>query len=507
MRRTTLTAVFAAALLASATACGVGGDEGSGAEPLGGAPADVAAPEHAQDIDRAGPAFEDYGVNPDTATADDNRSTFALDVDTGSYTVARGYLNDGLLPDPAAVRTEEFVNYFGHDYQPPDEGIGIHVDGTPVPFLEDPGKRVVRVGLQAAVVDDADRQPANLTFVVDTSGSMAGENIEMVRVGLNRLLDSLRPDDAVAIVTFSTDADLRLPMTPMTEQAAIRDTVADLAPQEDTNLEAGLRIGYEHAHANLRRGGLNRVVLLSDGAANEGETDPQVLAEQIARAAGHTTQLLVVGVGRGTYDEVVLEQFADNGNGFYAYIDSVRESERLFVHDLTGTLEAVALDAKVQVTFNPDTVTRYRLLGFENRQIDDDALRDDTVDGGEIGAGHNVTALYEVTLPEGGEVSGDSPLATVDLVWVDPETDRPVERSVALTATDLAGSFQAAPERLRQDILVAAFAECLRDAPWSEHVSLAQVADNVDLVARDLPGDKQVADLAALTRTAADLAG
>lgn len=498
MRRTVSMGVALVALLLASAACGAG-DAGSGGQEDAAAGAQAPAPQ-------GGPVFEDYGTNPEVATADDNQSTFALDVDTGSYTIARGQLTEGLLPDPAGVRTEEFVNYFAHDYQPPETGIGIHVDGTAVPFLDDPSKLVFRVGLQAAVNDGANRQPVNLTLVVDTSGSMQGHNMEMVHAGLDRLVDSLRPDDRVAIATFSNEAELRLPMTPRTEETAIRDTIAGLAPQDSTNLEAGLRLGYEHAQANLREDGMNRVVLLSDGVANEGQTDPHALADQIAQAAGSSTQLVVVGVGRGTYDDTILEQFADNGNGFYAYIDTVREAERLFVHDLTGTLQVVALDAKVQVTFDPQTVTHYRLLGYENRQLDDDDLRDDTVDGGEVGAGHNVTALYELTLPEGGEAESDADLATVTVRWTDPETEQPVERSATLTSAGLTGSFDQAPDRLRQDVLVAAFAECLRHAPWEEQVSLAQVADNVAALARDLPADEQVAELAELTRAAADLA-
>jgi Ca-activated chloride channel family protein len=452
-----------------------------------------------------GARFEDHGVDPEVDTTEDGQSTFALDVDTGSYTVARGYLDDGFLPDPASVRTEEFVNYFAQDYQPPADGIGIHVDGTSVPFLDDPSKRVLRVGLQAAVVDDTNRQPANLTFVVDTSGSMEGYNMEMVHAGLNRLVDSLRPTDRVAIASFSTDAELRLPMTPMTEPEPIRAAIAELAPQDSTNLEAGLRVGYEHAQANLRSDGINRVVLLSDGAANEGEVDPGALANRIAQEAGDDTQLVVVGVGRQTYDETVLEQFADQGNGFYAYIDTIKEAERLFVHDLTGTLEVMALDAKVQVTFNPEAVSHYRLLGYENRQLADEDFQDDTTDGGEVGAGHSVTALYEVTVPEGGEVAAGAELATVDVRWTDPDGGGPVERSATITAGDLAGSFDQAPDRLRQDVLVAAFAECLRDAPWSERVSLGQVADNAQVLSSVLADDQDVAELAQLTRTAADL--
>lgn len=482
-------------LLLGLAACGASGDGDSGAP----APAyEQAAPPG------GGAVFEDYGINPETATAQDNQSTFALDVDTGSYTVTRGYLNEGVLPDPASVRTEEFINYFRQDYQPPEDGMGIHVDGTTVPFLDDPAKRVLRVGLQAVVVDDADRRPANLTFVVDTSGSMEGYNLEMVHAGLRRLVDSLRPDDQVAIVSFSTGSELRLPMTPLTEREAIQQAISDLLPQDSTNVEAGLRLGYEHARERLRAGAMNRVILLSDGAANEGEQDPQALAAQIAQEAGDT-ELVVVGVGRQTYDEVVLEQFADNGNGFYAYVDTIREAERLFVHDLTGTLQVVARDAKVQVSFDQRAVSHYRLLGYENRQLEDDDLRDDTVDGGEIGAGHTVTALYEITLPEGGQLAGDTPLATVDLRWTDPDSDEPVERSATITAGDLAGSFDQAPDRLRQDVLVAAFAEALRDAPWGQRVSLTQLADNAQVLSLALPEDSDVAELAELTGTAASL--
>lgn len=452
----------------------------------------------------AGPSTADYGVNPEVEAAQENRSTFALDVDTGSYTLTRRYLQDGFLPDPESVRTEEFVNYFAQDYDPPADGIGIHVDGTSVPFLAGTRQRVIRVGLQGAVVES--RQPANLTLVVDVSGSMEGPHLEMVQAGLDRLVGSLGPADAVAIVTFSDDADLLLPMTPMTQAAEIRAAVAELTPDAATNLEAGLRLGYAHAQENLREDGLNRVVLLSDGEANRGETSPDSLADQIAQAAGRSTQLVVVGVGRETYNEAVLEQFADQGNGFFAYVDTVREAERLFVHDLTGTLQAVALDAKVQVTFAPEAVSRFRLLGYENRQLDPEDLRDDTVDGGEVGAGHTVTALYEVTLAEGGERDAGAELATVEVRWVDPEHGEPVERSATISAGDLV-AFGQAPPRLRQDIVVAAFAESLRDAPWSALVSPAQIADNAQVLRAGLPGDEQVAELADLARIAADLTG
>jgi Ca-activated chloride channel family protein len=495
MRRIGVSAVAVTGLLLAACA-GAGSGDGSG--DTGWAP-DHPAPD--------GQTFADYGINPEVATAENHRSTFALDVDTGSYTVARSRLREGRLPDPAAVRTEEFVNFFRQDYQPPADGIGIHVDGTAVPFLPEPGTRVLRVGLQAAVVEAADRPPANLTFVVDTSGSMEGPSLEMVQAGLSRLVDSLRPDDRVAIVSYSDQAGLRLPMTPRSEEAAIRRVIAELAPQASTNLEAGLRVGYEQARANLRGDGINRVILLSDGAANVGQTDPGTLAEQIAQEAGDDTQLVVVGVGRQTYNEAILEQFADRGNGFYAYIDTVREAERLFVHDLTGTLQVVALDAKVQVSFDPAAVSHYRLLGYENRQLAAEDLRDDTVDGGEVGAGHTVTALYQITLAGGGGAGPAAALATVQVRWTDPERGQPLERSATITAGDLVGSFPLAPPRLRQDILVAAFAESLRGAPWSQRVSRDEIAAGAELLSLALPDDPEVAELAELTRIAADYSG
>lgn len=458
-------------------------------------------------VDPGAPVFEDYGVNPTVTAAEDPQSTFALDVDTGSYTIARNYIEQGLLPDRAAVRTEELVNYFPQDYAPPDDGIAVHVDGTAVPFLGDPSRRVVRVGLQAATVSDEDRPPAVLTFVVDTSGSMGDDGkLDMVRAALDRLVDALRPDDRIGIVTFSGDAEVRLESTPVDHQSPIREAIDGLAPGNSTNVAAGLELGYEQARAYLEPGAINRVVLLSDGVANTGQTDPATLAADVQEAAADEIQLVTVGVGMGTYNDVVMEQLADQGDGFYAYVDGVDEAERLFVEDLTGTLQVVAQEARVQVTFDSAVVTSYRLLGFENRQVADEEFRDDDLDGGEVGAGHSVTALYEVTLPEGGEAGG-RPLLTATVLWVDPETDEAVERSSELLAGDVADSFGDAPPRLRQDVLVAAFAESLRGAPWAELLSLRTVADNAAALASTTPDDPLVAELADLTAAAADLAG
>lgn len=491
------------ALLMTATACS-NSDTGSMADgdAEGGAAEEYAAPD--APMPQTDGNFEDYGTNPEVDTSEDNQSTFALDVDTGSYPIVRDYLNQGFLPDEAAVRTEEVINYFPQDYEPPDDGIGIHVDGTTVPFLDDPSRRVLRVGLQAAEVDDADRQPVTLTFVIDRSGSMQGGNMEMVQSALHLLVDSLRPDDEVGIVTYSDDAELELDVTPVSEESALRDAIDGLASDGGTNTEAGLRLGYEHALDNLRDDGVNRVVLLSDGVANQGETDPDVLAEEVAQPAGDDVQLLTVGVGMEVFNDTLLERLADQGNGFYAFVDSPHEAERLFVEDLTGTLEPVALDARVQVTFDPETVENYRLLGYENREVADEEFRDEDTDGGEVGAGHSATALYEVTLPESSP-GGDAELAEVDVVWADPDTGEMTERSDTLSVGDLDESFEDAPDRLRQTILVAAFAEGLRGAPWGEEVSLDGVAANAQALADTMPDDEAIQEFADLADTAAGI--
>jgi Ca-activated chloride channel family protein len=508
MRNLTGFGLAATALAMVLTACSSGNeasnDDTSSAQEAADAPgeAEVGAAEP-NDGDQT---FEDYGVNEDIPTAEQNQSTFALDVDTGSYSIVRAALTEGYLPDPASVRTEEFINYFAQDYEAPAQGMGIAVDGTAVPFLEDPAKHVIRVGLQGATVEDEVRKPVNLTVIADVSGSMEGEKLNMVKAGLARLVDSLRPDDRMAIVSYSKDAWVHLPMTSLAETASIHAAIADLESASETNLEAGLRLGYEHARETFIESARNRVVLLSDGVANVDETDPDVLASHIAQEAGDDTQLAVIGVGRDTYNDVILEQFADQGNGFYAFIDNAQEAERLFVDDLTATLQAVALDAKVQVTFNPEVVSGYRLLGYENRQIEDEEFRDDSVDGGEIGAGHTTTALYEVTLIEGTagtELTGTESLAEVTVRWKDPETKEPAERSVVVTAADIAPSFDQAATRLQQDIIVAAFAEALREAPWSERVSLEQIAANAEALRSVLPEDADVAELATLARAAA----
>jgi Ca-activated chloride channel homolog len=362
----------------------------------------------------------------------------------------------------------------------------------------------VRVGLQGEVVAPEDRKPARLTFVIDVSGSMADPNkLELVKPSLATMVGQLRPDDTVAIVVYGDEARLVLEPTPASDAATIVGAVDGLVSEGSTNAEAGLVLGYNLAREHFDDGAINRVVLTSDGVANVGETGPEAILARVQEEAGDGIQLVTVGFGMGEYNDVLMEQLADDGDGFYAYVDGPAEAERLFVHQLTGTLQTIAVDAKVQVAFDPATVASYRLLGYENRAVADEDFDDDTVDGGEVGAGHRVVALYEITVVEG--TAADAVLATATARWLDPDTREPIEREAVLAAAEMAASFDQSAPHLQLDVMVAAWAETLRGAPWSQAMTLQGIADNSGRLVTLLPGDAQVAEFVSLTAAAAQL--
>ncbi len=425
--------------------------------------------------------FEDYGVRPFVSTDRDPLSTFALDVDTASYSVAKQWLDAGSLPPPESVRVEEYVNSFDYDYLAPRRGLNVQADGGPSPY--DAGNIIVRLGVQAERVASADRPNASLTFVVDTSGSMdrAGR-LGLVKTALSRLSRELSPDDTVAIVTYSDEAEVILAPTPAADLEVILDAIARLRPDGSTNLEAGLAEGYALADRSFQPGGINRVVLASDGVANVGLTDPDGLARSIRDDADRGIQLVTVGVGMGNFNDVVMEQLADQGDGFYAYVDDEAEADRLFGDELVSTLLTVALDGKIQVEFNADVVERYRLIGFENRAVLDDDFRNDAVDAGELGAGHQVTALYELTLRSDVGRDGSSPdqLGTVQLRWEDPEERSVVETRLVLTSDVVEARWTDTDPDFRLAVTVAAFAEVLRNSPHVGDITLRQVAEEAE---------------------------
>ncbi|MEW5870221.1 MAG: von Willebrand factor type A domain-containing protein [Chloroflexota bacterium] len=446
--------------------------------------------------------FLNYGVNPFEDPREDRLSTFALDVDTASYTVARRYVMDGNLPPADAIRVEEFVNYFDMGYPTPDNiAFGIYADGAPSPFHTD-GSYILRIGIQGYQVSEAERKPASLTFVIDVSGSMEMENrLELVKQSLQLLVDRLRPNDTVAIVVYGSEARIVLNPTSGEDRNRILSAIYSLQTEGATNAEAGLRLGYQMAYQAFRPNAINRVILCSDGVANVGNTGPDAILESIVGYANQGITLTSVGFGMGNFNDVLMEQLADKGNGNYAYIDDLDEARRLFVDNLTSTLQVIAMDAKVQVDFNPDVVNRYRLIGYENRAVADQDFRNDAVDAGELGAGHSATALYAVLLNPGAQ----GRLATVSLRWQDPNTLAVSEINGNFNTWDLSPSFESAAPRYQLAVVAAQYAELLRFSPWARGTSIGQILQHAVRLSGLLPTDTDVSELVTLISRASQI--
>ena len=446
--------------------------------------------------------FQDYGVNPFIDTDRDHLSTFAIDVDTASYSIMRNYLSDGNLPPYDAVRVEEFVNYFDQEYPTPEDvAFGVYADGAPSPFHED-GTYILRFGVQGYRVSEEERKPLVLTFVIDVSGSMASEGrLELVKDSLKLLVERLHSDDSVGIVAYTSDAFIVLEPVSGRRQGKILDAIDSLRPMESTNAEAGLRLGYQMAMQAYDPDATNRVILCSDGVANTGNTDPDVMLSVVHGYIDEGVTLTTIGVGMGNFNDVLLEKLADNGNGNYAYIDTIDEARKVLVDDLVANMQVIALDAKIQVDFNPEVVARYRLIGYENRAVADQDFRDDSVDAGEIGAGHSATALYAIQLKSGAE----GRIATVQLRWKDPDTREVVEINGNYNTFDLESSIEDAPARYQLDVIVAQFAEVLRESPWANRTSFSALAEYASYLPRLIPGDPDVAEFAELVERAAEI--
>ena len=438
-----------------------------------------------------GNTFKDPGKNPVTDTDEDHVSTFAMDVDTASYAIAQRYVADGNVPDPASVRVEEWVNAFDQGYEPPRQAtFAIDVDGAPTPFSRQDDV-LLRVGIQARQSTERARPDAALTFVIDTSGSMERDGrLELVKDSLRKLVRSLGSGDSIAVVTFGDTARVVLTPTRATDEATILRAIDQLKPGGSTNLEAGLTLGYSLARETLLGdGGIDRIILASDGVANVGLTDANAILGQIRHDAAAGIELVSVGVGMGNYNDVLLEQLADQGDGFYAYINDLAEARRLFTEDLVGTLQTVALDAKAQVEFDPAVVATYRLIGYENRAVPDGQFRDPGVNAGAIGAGHAVTALYALTLRS--DAGRDATLGTVRLRWTEPDAKRESKLDRPIRVSDLTGRFEETGPTFKLDAIVAASAEAIHDGRTGAS-GLGGILDAARRVSRDLPQTDQV---------------
>ncbi|WP_405993209.1 von Willebrand factor type A domain-containing protein [Streptomyces sp. NBC_00986] len=484
--RTALLALTAASGLLL-TGCGAGGSNSGNSNAANRTGFPAPAPPVATGGDNSSEQDgEQTGTPADKiAPSPDYLSTFALDVDTASYGYARRVLADGQRPDPSTIRPEEFVNSFRQDYDRPDgNGFTVTVDGA---RTDSSNWSLVRVGLATRTADSTDeRPPAALTFVIDVSGSMSETGrLDLAKKSLDEMTDRLRDDDSVALVTFSDEAETVLPMTRLDgHRGQVHEAIDELETQSSTNLGAGVETGYATATEGLRKGATNRVVLISDGLANTGDTSADSILDRIAHERrDHGITLFGVGVG-SDYGDALMEKLADKGDGHTAYVSDDADARKVFVDQLPQNIDLTARDAKAQVAFDPETVAQFRLIGYEDRKVADDDFRNDNVDGGEIGPGHTVTALYAVRTRPGA----DGHLATASVRWLDPDTRAPHEDSGQLETDALHHSLTSAPNTFQVTAVAAYFADTLRSPEDS---------------AGTLPGNPGLAELASRAHTLA----
>ena len=444
--------------------------------------------------------FRHWGTRPVVQTADDALATFAIDVDTASYALARGMLDRGVLPSRGQVRPEEFVNYFESGVPSPTEDtFALATELAPNPFGPD-GSWLLRTVVQAEDVHDSERDSLALVFVIDVSGSMnEGGRIGLVKDALGQLLTKLDGRDRIALVTFSKTAQVLLPMTTADRRGQILTAIGGLGTGGGTNVESGLLRGYELAAREFDPELQNRVVLLSDGVGNIGETDQEELLGKVSEHRSKGLYLNTIGFGISNHNDVFLEQLADGGDGQCNYVDSPVEARRAFVENFTGAFQTVARDAKIQVEFDPARVGSYRLIGYENRAMADREFDQDSADAGEVGAGQGVVAVFELFDVDlsGGDGAG---LGTLRLRFKPPfsaESDEVRELSQAFGADVSRPSFAAASPGFRRSTLVAQTAEVLRGSWHTNGDSMLTLATEIEQLAAQA-NDPEFREFAAL---------
>jgi Ca-activated chloride channel family protein len=430
-------------------------------------------------------AYAPVSDNPFLAAKEHPLSTFSSDVDTASYSNARRFLAEGRLPPRDSIRIEEWINYFAYDYAPPEGNapVAIHTEVSDCPWR--PGHRLVRIGLKTRPIEQAAVPPRNLVFLVDVSGSMlAPDKLPLLKTGLGMLARTLRPADRVAIVVYAGASGLVLPATSGDKQGEILGALDALQAGGSTNGADGIRLAYGVANQNFIRGGINRVILATDGDFNVGTTSLGELQTLIEEKKQTGVFLTVLGFGSGNVKDSTMELLADKGNGNYAYVDSALEARKVLVREAGATLVTVAKDVKLQVEFNPTRVESYRLVGYENRLLAKEDFNDDKKDAGDMGAGHAVTALYEV-VPKGapaprGQAPAVSPLRyqndpalaeaarlpellTVSVRYKLPNQDQ--SSKLVESVKDQSGPFAQASTDHRFAVAVAQFAQVLRKTP------------------------------------------
>ena len=438
--------------------------------------------------------FTTIKTNPVKLVAREPVSTFSIDVDTASYSFVRASLNNSVLPQKDAVRVEELINYFPYDYSLPDDKsvpfkAGVSV--FPSPWNLD--KKLIHIGIKGFDLNSIEKPASNLVFLIDTSGSMDEPNkLPLVRNAMKLLLESLKPDDTVAIVTYAGRAGTVLEPTPAKDRSKILRALDNLQSGGRTAGAEGIRQAYQLAEDSFRENGVNRIILATDGDFNVGMTDDEELKSYIERKRKTGISLSVLGFGRGNYNDALMQTLAQNGNGNAAYIDSLSEARKVLVEEASSTLFTIAKDVKIQVEFNPAIVSEYRLIGYETRLLNREDFNNDRVDAGDIGSGHTVTAIYEIT-PKGsasqsiddlryGTTETPADTSSDEYAFLKIRYKLPDEESSKLITTPITpdqefGTVGLAPNETRFATAVAAFGQILRGGSYTGSFTLDDVID------------------------------
>lgn len=420
-----------------------------------------------------GDKYDQIVENPFVKTADENVSTFSVDADGASYANMRRYLMEGMLPDKNSVRTEEFLNYFTFDYPDPADGktVAINSETGVCPWNSE--HYLLRLGIKGKSVPESEVPQANFVFLIDISGSMdSDDKLPLLKNSLMTLVDYLRPTDRISIVTYAGGVEKILESTPVSEASTIKKAIKKLSAYGSTSGGAGMKMAYEEAKANFKKGGNNRVIMGTDGDFNVGVTDTDELKEMVQDYAKGGIYLTCCGFGRGNLNDSMMETVSNWGNGTYEYIDSEGEMTKVFVNE-RSKFYSVANDSKCQVTFDKDMVEAYRLIGYENRKLENDDFENDDKDAGEIGAGQTITALYEI-IPGKSFEAGKS-VAKFDFRYKESIGSQ----SIALSDDVMAQSSDQLSENLSFAAGVAAYAMLLRNSEYKGKASFDMATELV----------------------------
>ncbi|MFD2206144.1 vWA domain-containing protein [Kiloniella antarctica] len=449
------------------------------------------------EIDREN--YNHLADNPVHLAQENPISTFSIDVDTGGYSNVRRFLKDGTLPQENAVRIEELVNYFSYNYPLPEDQtqpFKVFTEVAPTPWNAD--TKLIHIGIKAFDVPAEDRPAANLIFLVDISGSMHAQNkLPLLKSSLRLMVDKMTEKDRISLVTYAGSTRVVLPATPGNKKAKIRAAIEALSSGGSTNGGAGIKLAYAEAQKEFIEGGINRILLATDGDVNVGTVDFDALKDMVERKRRGGVSLTTLGFGTGNYNDHLLEQLADSGNGNHAYIDSLSEARKVLVEEMSSTLITVAKDVKIQVEFNPAVVAEYRLIGYENRILNREDFNNDKVDAGEIGAGHTVTALYEVALvgSEGSQLdplrygkfdniseaistkqfSANDELAYVKVRYKAPDGDKSDLLAYPIEVADMKTANEKTDDQFRFSAAVAAFGQILKGGKYTGDMTMEDV--------------------------------